>query len=324
MENVLPGWRNKFLLSIFIGLLVFVGLTLYADLDKILEAGRFFNWRVLPLLLLLAFLNYLLRYVRWEFYLAQVGIRLGKGESFWVFMSGLTMSVTPGKAGELLKAFLIKEINGTPVSYSAPVVVAERLTDLLAIIVLSAYGVVFFNYGWQVLGFTVLFLLFLLLIANPYFSKVLINKLARLSLLVRLTEEVKRAYESTFKLMSLRSLAFAVILSIVAWFCEAYAFYLVLATLDMPASLFQATFIYAFSTLVGAVTMLPGGLGTTEGTMAGLLLLLGLPESSAVLSIFIIRFCTLWFAVVVGFCSLVLGRKKVLGKVGKTRYGEVR
>lgn len=218
LETMLPGWR-KFLISVSIGLLVYVGFALYADLDKIMQAAAFFDWWVLPFLLFLAFLNYLLRYIRWEFYLSRVGICLSRGESFWVFMSGLAMSVTPGKAGELLKSFLIKEINGTPVSYSAPVVVAERLMDLVAVMVLCAHGVVFFNYGWQVLGATLLFLFSLFLFINPYFSRFVLGKLIRLRFLARLTEEVKRAYESTFKLMSLRSLAFAVILSMAAWFC---------------------------------------------------------------------------------------------------------
>jgi uncharacterized protein (TIRG00374 family) len=74
-------------------------------------------------------------------------------------------------------------------------------------------------------------------------------------------------------------------------------------------SLSSATFIYAFSTIFGALTLLPGGIGTTEGSMTGLLTLQGIPIVDAAAATFVIRVCTLWFAVAVG--ALVLVRSAV-------------
>lgn len=73
-----------------------------------------------PLLLALAFLNYLLRYFRWHIYLKALGIPLDSWKSFQIFMAGLTMSITPGKVGEALKAHLLRKEGDNPWSIGLP------------------------------------------------------------------------------------------------------------------------------------------------------------------------------------------------------------
>ena len=59
--------------------------------------------------------------------------------------------------------------------------------------------------------------------------------------------------------------------------------------------------------------MSPGGLGVTEGSFAGLLTLQGFELQATLVLAIIIRFFTLWFAVIVGLISfrlLALAKKK--------------
>ena len=73
-----------------------------------------------------------------------------------------------------------------------------------------------------------------------------------------------------------------------------------------PLLLLQATFIFAASTLLGLVSLLPGGLGASEASSAALLVLLvGLTNGPASVATLIIRFCTLWFGVGLGVAALV-------------------
>ncbi|MQG72190.1 MAG: flippase-like domain-containing protein, partial [SAR202 cluster bacterium] len=81
----------------------------------------------------LASANYLLRFLRWAYYLEVLKIDAPAGVSALVFLSGLAMSITPGKAGELVKCYLLNSRTGVPVSRSAPVVVMERLTDVISV-----------------------------------------------------------------------------------------------------------------------------------------------------------------------------------------------
>ncbi len=69
-------------------------------------------------------------------------------------MGWAVLSVTPGKAGELLKAYFIQYRLGTPISWSAPAVMAERLTDFISLICLAFLGMLIFESGafYLVLG----------------------------------------------------------------------------------------------------------------------------------------------------------------------------
>jgi len=71
MENV----KSKVVLGLLLGVVVIVGLALAADLPQVVEAVREFEWGWLPLILGLTSFNYLLRFVKWHYYLGQVGIR---------------------------------------------------------------------------------------------------------------------------------------------------------------------------------------------------------------------------------------------------------
>lgn len=86
--------------------------------------------------------------------------------------------------------------------------------------------------------------------------------------------------------------------------------YLVFTGLGVEIGLFESMFIFAFSSIVGVITMLPGGLGTAEGSMVGLAIMGGVEISKATAATLLIRFSTLWFGVIMGLVILqYLSRK---------------
>jgi uncharacterized protein (TIRG00374 family) len=132
----------------------------------------------------------------------------------------------------------------------------------------------------------------------------------------RLKEPLKRSYDSMATLITFKPLMMTTVLSIFAWFCECTGFYIVLKGFHfLEPSIGVATFIYAFATIAGAVSMLPGGLGTTEAVMM-LMVMTVFPltdnKAQAGAATILIRFCTLWFAVILGFVSLGIWRAFVL------------
>jgi hypothetical protein len=64
-----------------------------------------------------------------------------------VFISGLSMIVTPGKLGEIWKGWLIKDISGDDLSKTVPVVIMDRVTDVLSLVILSAFGILSYKEG---------------------------------------------------------------------------------------------------------------------------------------------------------------------------------
>src|SRR4051795_9433293 len=128
------------LVPLGLGVLVVVGLALTANPRELARSLRVFDLRLLVPVLALSLFNYGLRWMRWDIYLRRVGATLSKGRSLAVFLVGFLLSVTPGKAGELGKAWLVRELGGGPALRVVPAVLAERVTDLLGVLLLIALG----------------------------------------------------------------------------------------------------------------------------------------------------------------------------------------
>ncbi|HIQ04560.1 MAG TPA: flippase-like domain-containing protein [Anaerolineae bacterium] len=305
----LQDLRGKLLLSLALGIAVGLGLALYGDLTRLIQVLTEFQWRWVPAILALTLLNYGLRLVKWHFYMRQIGVTASSRTVSQIFIAGLSMAMTPGKVGELLKAYLIKRADGTPMTRSAPAVMAERLTDGLAMFILAAVGLVVYQVGVPLfLTVAAAMIAFVVIIQHRPLALWLLRVAARLPLLSRFASQLEALYESSFTLLTPRNLLVAIGLGIISWSGECLAFYLTLRGLGLPAGrelLLQATFTLATSTLLGAVSFLPGGLGATDGSITGLLqLLLNLPRQLAVAATLIIRFCTLWFGVSLGLITL--------------------
>lgn len=302
---------RRFFLFLGLGVGVFLGLSLYGNWQAVTEAFKHFSYGILPLVLALAFMNYLNRFWRWELYLRRVGISLTRKESFYIFMSGLVMTVTPGKMGELLKSYLLRQNHQVPLARSGPIVLAERFTDLLAVYFLTILGGISFAYGARILGVGLIVLIMgLLPFVSPKFFKWLLGLLKKFSWGRRLEAPLTEAFYTLHDLMGFRLLVLATVLGLVAWFFECLAFQMVFKGLGVEVSLFKAVFIYAFSTLAGALSMLPGGIGAAEGSMTSLQLLIQIPKAQATAATIIIRVCTVWFAVLLGYGFVKLYQKQ--------------
>ena len=292
------------------GVAVYVGFSIWADARAVGDALRGFSWEMAAAALGLAAANYLVRFVRWHYYLRVLGLVVPAGESFLVFLSGFALTVTPGKLGEAVKALLLRESRGIPAARTAPIVVAERLTDLVGLLLLAAAGAFMFevdrSFLWVATG---LIVVGLVAVSVEPVARFGIGLIGRLPGVRRLSGKLGEFYESTATLLRPAPLGLAVVLSVISWYFECLAFWLVVrgfpgAHIDHQA----ATFIYAAMTIAGALSFLPGGLGVTEAGMLGLLTQLGTGTSKGVAAAatFITRLCTLWFAVAVGLLAMVL------------------
>ncbi len=306
--------RTKILFSLVLGLVVIAGISFYADLPRLFQALRLFPWALLPAILGLTLLNYGLRFVKWDYYLHCLDLRVPRAVSVRIFVAGLSMAITPGKVGELLKSYLIKRYNGTPISRTAPVIMAERLTDGLAMLFLAAGGLALYGIGWQgLLGILLAAMVLIGVIQYRPLALKLLEWGERLPVVHRFAQGLHDFYESAYVLLRWRPLLLAIGIGLVSWSGECIAFYLVLVGLGLPGTLtllVQAAFILASSTLIGSVTGLPGGLGSADLSLLGLIVALVTPNMTiAGAATLLIRFCTLWFGVSIGVVGLLIFRR---------------
>ena len=292
----------KLLLLITLAVLVFVGLAGYGNFKETGEKLVHFPAANLLGALGLAVLNYGLRFCRWAYFLRVLKINVPFTVNILVFLSGLAMSITPGKAGELLKCYLLRDRTGAPVSASLPVVVMERLTDVVSVILLALLGL-------ALLPLAVVWVLVSVLITSGVALLIVTSRrggrLFDLPVLRRWRKEILASQEGLRRLADPRVMGVAVLLGVLAWFSEGVALWLILHGLDSGLSLLRALSIYAAATLVGAITTLPGGLVGTEGSMVALLQQSGIARGAASAGTLLVRLVTLWFAVAVGLVALV-------------------
>jgi uncharacterized protein (TIRG00374 family) len=312
---LLEKLKQRTLISIAFAGVLYLAITIYIDFNLLIESFKKFNLVLLPVLLLLSLMNYFARFYKWDYYLSILKINLSKKDSLLIFMSGLLMSVTPGKIGELLKAYLVKTVNKTPASVTAPIIFAERATDFLSLTILALVGAYIYDYGRNAaLIITIIILIGIFILTNRKVFDSLIMVLSKIKFVHKRIESIEQLYHSTYTLLKLKPLLIAVGISVLSWGFECFGYYLVINNFVNTIGVSWSFFSYSFSTIVGAVSMLPGGLGVTEGSFLLMLTSKGLSASDAAATTFITRVVTLWFAVLVGIVAVFFFQKK-FGKI---------
>lgn len=289
-----------------------------ADARKLAGRLRDFDLALLLPVLGLSLVNYALRFVRWEIYLKALGVRLARARSLGVFLVGFLLSVTPGKAGELGKAWLVRELGGGPALRAlrvVPAVVAERVTDLLGVFVLLSLGALPFPGGrWIAAAGLAAVALAILLLTWQKGADLLFRLLKRLPVVGPRVPVLADLYGTLRELLSPGLLAMALGLAVVAWGAEGVGFFLVVREYAPQAELLAALFNYTVSTCLGSLSMLPGGLLAAEGSLTALLDAQGLDTATAASATLIIRAATLWFAVVLGLVALPYVLRKLAAR----------
>jgi len=286
--------------------LVYAALAGFSDTRAVRDALVGFPMSTLAAMVALTLGCYLMRAVRWWFLMRYVGYPVSAGDAVYTQLSGMTMTVTPGKVGEVLKAYLARELGGLPMARGVSLVFSERLADLIAVLALSAGAVsVLGNSLPALFGIGAAVVIGTLLLGSERFHDVILRAAERQPWLKTHHASMNDVSETIRTMLLFKPLAISVALSVVAWGFEGIAFWLCMRALDFGGlNMGAAVAVYAISTILGALTFLPGGIGLTEASMAGLLIAKGMPRADASACTLMIRVVTLWFGVALGWLVL--------------------
>jgi uncharacterized protein (TIRG00374 family) len=303
--------KNKVWLIILFAVAIYLIMGIYADFSDLLIAIRHFNWIYFILMIILTTIAYFIRFLKWNFFLKSVDVHLNLKDNLFVFFSGLGMIITPAKVGEIWKGWLIKDINGESLSKTIPVVIIDRVTDLIGLIILSALGILYYKEGsYILLILIVLFIGFFVAIKSKKISGKIISILENRA--GKYSKDVKSMHKTFEKLMNPKNMTLMSFLSAFAWFFECLALFFVIIGFGESISVLISTFVFSFASLAGAVSMIPGGLGVAEATFSGLLQYFGLTSTISVGVAIIIRFGTLWYGAILGFMVYLLFKKRII------------
>jgi glycosyltransferase 2 family protein len=303
---------RRLILALLLAVVVYGAFVIWTGVQTLGSALADFHWSALGLALLLSSLNYCLRFLKWEYYLRLLGVpKVPTYDSFLVFLSGFVLTVTPGKVGEVFKSAVLQKTHGIDLALTAPIVVGERLTDVIAIVVLVVVGSLGFHGGllWAAFGALAVIAVLVGILWDAPVSALLSRIERSGGKLAAHLPRIRTARASLIKVAGLRTLPLPTVLSLIGWTAEGIGLWGLLGGFGQDTPLVVALFFYATSTLAGALVPVPGGLGVAETILqGGLSELAGVPAAAATGAMLLSRFATLWWAVLVGFAALGLLR----------------
>ena len=278
----------------------------FSDFNIISKQISNFKYEFLPLILLLVSISWTPLLVRWQILLKKNNINIPIKKSFLLFLGGMSMSITPGHVGELIKSQLIKTIYNIPRTKTAPIIFVEKFYDLTGAIIASIIGIIILGMDISIIliSVSILIVIIFLVYYRPLFEFIL-KRVTKTKFFSKYSENISDSYEivrnSTTPQIS--SISFG--LSVLYWIIISVAVHFILLSFGIESiSILKTISIYSSSVIIGAISFIPGGLGITEGSLIGLFSLEGIDISLALILSVMIRILTMWYSVSIGFICL--------------------
>jgi uncharacterized protein (TIRG00374 family) len=300
--------RRNLVLALALGVAVYVILAVFSNFDDLLAALDNFDYALVPAILGLVTLSYVGRFFRWVYYLKVLKVSVPTGMNAAIFASGLSMAVSPGKLGEVLKSVFIRRTSGAPIARTAPAVVAERATDGTGMVIWGFLGAFALALPpWTMLMFLAVAAFGIAVLRSKRLSLAVERVMAKLPLLNRFAPHLSDFHGASNALLAVGPLLIGTVISFLSWGLECTGVYLCAVGLGVDRPFLLIVFVFATSSLLGVVSMLPGGIGAVEAGLYGqFVAVANLSTGVAGALTLIIRLATLWFATLLGICGLIL------------------
>jgi glycosyltransferase 2 family protein len=297
-RQIIPG--------LVLGGIVILGLALMGNMVLVGHNLIKFQWKFFALAIALTFLNQTLRFLKQSYYLHLSGVRgVSLLESFRLFVASFPLVATPKRVNESFKGIWLFKASGLPVERSVTLFIVDQISNGLSVFVLMVIGTFAYPTLWPLfLTIFVAFLaatIYLRIKPNDSNSKMSGGSLIRQNKLVL---QLQECVDCNPELFSARSLVFTIFIGILSWAAEGAALFYILVGLGFIASLplvATAILVFAFSSTIGLVSSIPGGLGVVELAMSMMLtLLLNFKPEIAVSATILFRLAAFWISFLLG------------------------
>jgi len=300
--NVLDRIKGNAILFVLASLFFYVVLILFSDAGKISDHFIHIRIELIFLIFLLGISSHIIKSFRQKEFLQMVEEKIPFKNNLIIYLAGLSLIVTPGGIGMFIKSKFLKRQFGIPNNKSMVVIFLERYHDLLAgtTIVLISISILF---SWISMTLVIISSFFLivvfLLMRNMETFSFIHDKLLKIKFIAKRLPEVGPD-ESFFILTRARPMTKGWLISIGAWSLDSLAVYIGFLAFNVDLGYLLTSQIYITSLGYGILSLLPGGIGVTEGVADYLLVDQGLDLSIASSLVIFTRLTTLWSATIIG------------------------
>ena len=292
-------------LFVLLGTALSLGGMVWSGWDEVTRALARLNWLWLAGAAFVASTAYVIRFVRWHLALRCLGHRVPLGINLVIYLSGLALTTSPGKLGETIRSLFLMP-RGVPLAKSLGAFLADRLSDVLGVCLLGAVAGLLVRGSLNVVGVVMgavlggSFALCHLVRRPPMFDRAMAFASRWGFAPGRVAVE---ALAQWAQIWTLRNAMLFTLLAALAYGIQAAVFTLLCAALGLPFPPTVALEVFVNATLLGAASMVPGGLGTMEASLVFQLMGQGAEKADAVAIAIATRCVTLWCGVLIGLIS---------------------
>lgn len=300
----MKGWTRRLLIIGLVAGALYAGLIAFADARALLRVLKGFRLGAIAVGLALTLSGFALRDARWLVYMRRLGARLPLRER-------LLLGLTSGKMGQVVKSYYLSEHAATPYRASIPAGFAERMSDVIAIILLLLVGLVFGPrfHVWQLALASAVLVAFLVALRSRALARLAARAMRRVPRWRTAASHLEESHEHFRGMLRVGPLLAPVAFGLAAYLLEATALW-TLCRFGLGSDAVQwgeAAFAIAGADILGTLSLIPGGLGVTDGGLVVILRVLGLDLAPATAVALLLRALTLWLSVVLdGIAILTL------------------
>ena len=299
---------NRILIVVIVVIGLYAVFLVASDLNTIYDEISDFKIEFIPIILLLVTSGWFVLFLRWHLLLRNAKIFIPVKDSFLILTSGFALTIIPGKVGELIKSQLLKTKFGIARTKTVPIVILEQVYTAIGIVILSFFGIWYFELGAYVLAFFTagLVFAFVLISSRKTFNKIVLL-LEKRRFTSKFVEPLSSSYDAIKNGMRGPITLYASGLSVLFWLIESISIYFILLAFGIDVIEFVTVIsTYTTSIMLGILSFLPMGIGVVEGTLTSFFTMHGIDLSIAITIVIVIRLFTRWYSVSFGFIALKL------------------
>lgn len=311
--------------GIALAIVIFVFRGLDIDLAATWAYMRTANPWLMVAGLLVFYLTFPLRALRWRMLLRNAGVPLDEGRGSWatlpalmeyLYLSWFANCIVPAKLGDAYRGYLLKRNGGVSFSATFGTIFAERLLDMIGLFALLvlAGGAAFGNHLPD--GTEIVFVfgaLLVIAVLGGLAGMRWLSPLIRRFVPTALQDRYGSFEQAALSSFQWRILPRLIVATTLIWLLEGMRLYLVMLALGNPQLALGApaiVFIALASSLLTALPITPAGLGVVEGTVTLVLTFFAVPASLGSAVTLLDRLINFWSIIVFGFVLYLISKRK--------------
>ncbi|MGC8730386.1 MAG: lysylphosphatidylglycerol synthase transmembrane domain-containing protein [Candidatus Micrarchaeia archaeon] len=290
------------------GVCIFLVISLIGGIGKVFQKIISINLLLYAGAIAAVFLGYVLRFVKWNYYLKSIGIKVPLKQNFMVYLSLYSMNITPGKFGRILVAYTLNRLTKIKFANIIPIVAMDIFTDFLGTAIVALIAALYFDkYIIYVAIADIVLMLPFLFVTNDWLFRKFKNIIKKHNRIRMFSIYGDEYFSSQSKLNNRKVYLISLLSTIPAAFLNAMALYLTIIALGIKGKINESVFIFSVSQVAGMVSAVPGNLGVTDGMLMTFLnITYGLTTATSSAVTILTRIATLWFGVILGMVFLFI------------------